>query len=252
MSNRVRDLWAAGQAAKACWLQIPGLLHAESLARVGFDALVIDLQHSPIEPADAFAMMPSIELGGAEPFVRLHRNEPFDAMKMADMGASGIIAPLVNTAEDVQRLVQGLDYAPNGKRSYGPRRPLLRYGAGYAASARKTLVIMAMIETREALTNLPEILDSDGLDGVFIGPTDLAIELGCKPSVDSDETPVVEAIANILVQAKARGKHAGIFCGSGAFARRMIADGFDFVSVAPDLSLLVAAAKRELVETNRP
>lgn len=249
--NRVRRCWDNGNAALSGWLQLPGALHAEALARLGYDAIVIDMQHSPIDFAQVTAMLAAIELGGAEPFVRMQVNNQADAMKLLDAGAYGLIAPMINTAADAQSFAQALHYSPRGIRSYGPRRPALRYGADYVTHASSTIVALAMIETREALANLDAILDTDGIDGVFIGPTDLALDLGYAPSVDTAEPEVVAAIAHVRERAKAHGKRAGVFCGSGAFARAKIAEGFDFVSAAPDLGLLLGAARAVIAEARR-
>ncbi len=246
--NCVRACWQRGQAALSGWLQLPGALHAEALARLQYDAVVVDMQHSLIDFAQVTSMLTAIELGGAEPFVRMQVNDQADAMKLLDAGAYGLIAPMVNTAADAERFAAALHYGPRGIRSYGPRRPALRYGVGYLQQASDTLVALAMVETREALANLDAILAVDGLDGVFIGPTDLALDLGHAPSVDSSEPEVVAAIAHVRERAHAAGKRAGIFCGSGAFARQKIAEGFDFVTAAPDLSLLLGAAQAVITQ----
>jgi len=252
MSNLVRECWKQGQVALAGWLQLAGSLHAEALARLDFDAVVVDLQHSLIDFAQVVPMLTAIELGGAAPFVRMQVNDPADTMKLLDAGAYGIIAPMVNTAEDARKFASSLHYSPKGIRSFGPRRPSLRYGADYVRNASESIVGLAMIETREALANLDEILAVDGLDGVFIGPTDLALELGCSPVVDTDHPDVVSAIATIRCRAHAMGKRAGIFCGGGAFARAKIAEGFDFVTAGPDLSLITAGARAVIDEARMP
>lgn len=250
--NKVRQCWNEGRAALAGWLQLPGALHAEALARLDYDAIVVDLQHSLIDFAAVCPMLMAIEHGGAEPFVRLQVNDPADVMKLLDAGAYGVIAPMVNTGADARRLAGALHYAPRGQRSVGPRRPSLRYGPSYVANASETFVAFAMIETREAMANLDDILAVDGLDGVFIGPTDLALDLGHPPTVDTDERDVVSAVATILKKTKAAGRRAGIFCGSGVFARQKILEGFDFVTAAPDLAMMLGAARSIIAEARRP
>ncbi len=252
MSNAIRELWRAGKPALGGWLQLPGALHAEALARLDYDAIVVDMQHSPVDFAQVAPMLVAIELGGAVPFVRLQENRPSDAMKLLDAGAYGVIAPMVNTREDAERLASAVHYSPKGERSFGPRRPSLRYGGDYLGQASDSIASFAMIETREAIGNLDEILDVDGIDGVFIGPTDLALDLGHIPSVDSREPEVVKAIEHIRVSAKARGRRVGIFCGSGEFASEKLAEGFDFVTAAPDLSMLLNAARSVIMAARAP
>lgn len=248
MTNTVRDIWQKGEAAVAGWLQLPGALHAEALARLDYDAVVVDLQHSPIDFMQVTAMLVAIEFGGAVPFVRLQENRPSDVMKLLDAGAYGIIAPMVNNRTDAESLASAVHYSPRGVRSFGPRRPSLKFGAGYLDCASTSIISFAMIETREALANLDEILMVDGIDGVFIGPTDLALDLGHAPEVDTKIPEVVEAIATVRNAAKAKGKKVGIFCGTGTFAAQKIAEGFDFVTAAPDLGMLLGAARNVIAD----
>ncbi|RWI08680.1 MAG: HpcH/HpaI aldolase [Mesorhizobium sp.] len=247
--NRVRQLWQEGKPVVAGWLQLPGALHAEALARCDYDAIVVDLQHSPIDFGMAVSMMSAIELGGAEPFVRVAANNGSEIGKLLDNGAYGIISPMINDAGDAQHLGRAVSYPPRGDRSFGPRRPNLRFGANYHAHASETLVTLAMIETEAAISNLDAILSVEGIDGVFVGPTDLALSLGCSPRVDSTEGPVVEAIQHIRRKSAEASKRCGIFCGSAAFARQKIEEGFAFVTVAPDLAMLTEAARNIISRT---
>lgn len=246
--NAVRSTWLAGGKAVLGWLQIPATLHAEALARCGYDALVVDLQHSPTDFATALAMLLAIEVGGAEPFVRLQSNCPSDIMKLLDCGARGVIVPMIDTADQARSFASALHYPPHGSRSFGPRRPLLRYGPSYSEFASETIVALAMIETKLALQNLVEILSIDGIDGVFIGPTDLSLALGAGPEADSADPRVIAAVGRVLASAHAHGKRAGIYCASPEFAREKLAEGFDLVSLPPDLSMLVSAAHASLAK----
>lgn len=246
MTNRIRQAWDAGRCAVAGWLQIPSALSAEALASCGFDGLVVDLQHSPIDIATAGAMFTAIEGRGAEPLARAGSLDAAEIGRLLDTGAYGIIAPMVETRAHAQALADAVRYPPEGARSYGPRRPLLRYGASYAGMARETLVVLAMIETRRGLDNLDDILAIEGLDGVFIGPSDLAMALGEPPAPDSRSPIVIRAIGHILGRARAHGRRCGVFCGSAGFAADKVAEGFDLVTVAPDLGLLKQGARQAL------
>lgn len=249
--NKIRNLWDNGRPAICGWLQIPAAIHAEALAGCGWDGLVIDLQHSPIDISKAMEMMVAIENGGTEPLVRLQANDAADTMKLLDLGAYGVIAPMIETREQAQAFASAIHYPPKGVRSYGPRRPLLRYGADYVAHASSSIVSMAMIETRLGLENMESILAVDGLDGVFIGPADLALALGCEAKPDSEDPVVVEVIGQIRAKAHAAGKRAGIFCGGARFARAKLAEGFDLVTVLPDLQAVVTASKAALAEVRQ-
>jgi 4-hydroxy-2-oxoheptanedioate aldolase len=247
--NKIRERWSAGSSALVGWLQIPSALHTEALAHCGYDGLVIDMQHSPVDFSMAVAMMTAIENAGIEPIVRVQRSEPAEIMKLMDAGAYGVIAPMIETESQARELASAIHYAPRGTRSFGPRRPVLRYGDQYWSMASETFFAFAMVETRLGLENLDAILNVDGLDGVFVGPSDLALSLGYAPKPESQEPEVVEAISRIRSRAHAAGKRVGIYCNGSEFARAKIAEGFDFVSVGPDLSLLTAGARRIIAET---
>ncbi|TVR06236.1 MAG: HpcH/HpaI aldolase [Salinarimonadaceae bacterium] len=246
--NKVRSIWESGGKAVGGWLQMTGVLHAEAMARLGYDALVIDMQHSGTEFDSAVAMMIAIENGGAEPFVRVRWNNPDEIGKLADLGAYGIIAPMIESADDARRLASAVHYPPRGARSFGPRRPLMRYGNDYFGRASDTIVSMAMIETERGLANLDDVLSVEGIDGIFIGPADLAVALGRAPKPDSDDPVVVDAVRMIRERVHAAGKRVGVFCGAGPFARAKLAEGFDFVTLTPDLAMLTASARRVLEE----
>lgn len=244
--NGVRAVWAAGNAAILGWMHLPSALAAEGLSRCGYDGIVVDLQHGEADLAAVMPMLMAIELGGAEPFVRLQSNASADVMKALDLGAYGVIAPLVESAEDATAFANALHYPPGGCRSFGPRRPALRYGSEYLACASESAVAFAMVETATGLANLDSILEVDGYDGVFIGPSDLAFALGRTPRADTDDPEVTEAILHIRERCASAGKRSGLFCHEPTYARRMIDLGFDLVTLAPDLVLMTEAAKRAL------
>jgi 2-hydroxy-3-oxopropionate reductase len=158
-------------------------------------------------------MLQAISTTPTVPVVRVPWLEPGILMKSLDAGAYGVICPMVNTRDDAARLVAWTTYAPRGTRSFGPVRALLYGGADYARHANATLVRFAMIETAQALDNLDAILSVEGLDAIYIGPSDLSLALGCKPSFDDVDPPVAQAIEHILERAKAHGVVAGIHNG---------------------------------------
>jgi 4-hydroxy-2-oxoheptanedioate aldolase len=178
--------------------------------------------------------------------VRVPWLEPGILMKALDAGAYGVICPMVNTREDAQKLVAYTHYAPRGTRSFGPVRALLYGGADYPAAANDTIVTFAMIETAQALDNLDAILSVEGLDAIYIGPSDLSLALGCKPTFDDVDTPVAQAIEHILARAKAHGLVAGIHNGTPEVALARIAKGFRFATVSSDARLMAAGSQQVL------
>ena len=180
------------------------------------------------------------------PVVRVPWLEPGILMKSLDAGAYGVICPMVNTRQDAQNLVAWTHYAPQGTRSFGPVRALLYGGADYPQHANDTIVAFAMIETAKALDNLDDILSVEGLDAIYIGPSDLSIALGCKPAFDDLEPKAAEAVDHILERAKAHGVVAGIHNGSTEAALARIAKGFQFTTVSSDARLMAAGAQQVL------
>lgn len=244
--NRLRTLWKSGGAAVNGWLAIPNSFSAETMAHQGWDSLTIDLQHGVVDYQAMLPMLQAISTTNTVPVVRVPWLEPGILMKTLDAGAYGVICPMVNTREDAQRLVAWTHYAPRGTRSFGPVRALLYGGADYPQHANDTIVTFAMIETAQALDNLDDILSVEGLDAVYIGPSDLSLALGCRPVFDDVDPPVAQAIDHILERAKAHGLVAGIHNGRPDVALARIAKGFQFVTVSSDARLMAAGAQQML------
>jgi 4-hydroxy-2-oxoheptanedioate aldolase len=241
--NRLRTLWQSGTAAVNGWLAIPNGFSAETMAHQGWDSLTIDLQHGIVDYQAMVGMLQAVSTTDTVPLVRVPWLEPGILMKALDAGAYGVICPMVNTREEAQRLVAYTHYAPRGTRSYGPTRAVLYGGADYAQHANDTIVAFAMIETAQALDNLDDILSVEGLDAIYIGPSDLSLALGCKPQFDQVDDKVAQAIDHILERSRAHGVIAGIHNGSAETALARIAKGFRFVTVASDARLMAAAAQ---------
>jgi 4-hydroxy-2-oxoheptanedioate aldolase len=249
-ANKLRTIWQQGGAVINGWLAIPNAFSAETMAHQGWDALTIDMQHGVVDYQQAVNMLTAISTTDTVPMVRVPWLDPGIIMKMFDAGAYALICPMVNNRADAEKLVAATKYPPLGNRSFGPIRALLYAGADYGQKANDEIVSFAMIETREALDNLDEILSTPGLDAVYIGPADLSLALGCTPKFDQDEAPVVEAIDHILARAKAHGVVAGIHNGTPEYALKMIEKGFQFVTIASDARLMAMGAQK-VVQTMR-
>jgi 4-hydroxy-2-oxoheptanedioate aldolase len=248
--NRLRALWRDDKAAINGWLAIPDGFAAETMAHQGWDTLTIDLQHGVVDYPAMVTMLQAISTTPTVPIVRVPWLEPGIIMKTLDAGAYGVICPMVNTREDAQKFVAWTTYAPKGTRSFGPVRALLYGGADYPAHANDTIVRFAMIETAQALDNLDAILSVEGLDAVYVGPSDLSLSLGCKPTFDDVEPKAAQAIDHILERARAHGLQAGVHNGRADTARARIAMGYRFVTVSSDARLL-AAGSQELLAAMR-
>ena len=240
--NCLKTLWSEGGTVVNGWLQIPSSFSAEVMAHTGLDSLTIDMQHAPVDYGTLVHMLQAISTTDTVPVVRVAWNDPGLMMQVLDAGCYAVICPMVDTREQAEAFVGACRYPPAGYRSYGPYRALLYGGEDYTKYADETVVTIAMIETRQALENLEGIMDVEGLDAVFVGPSDLGQSLGYGPGPDREEPEIVEAIDRVLAAASERGLAAGIFAGSSEHASRMIEKGFRFVNVSTDVRLLAGAA----------
>jgi len=240
--NNIRSVWQQKGCVVNGWLGIPSSFSAEVMAHLGWDSLCVDLQHGLIDYQMAVGMLQAICTTDVTPIVRVPWNDPAIIMKSLDAGAFGIVCPMINTRDEAERFVQACRYAPRGYRSSGPIRAMVWAGDDYHAKADDTILTFAMIETAEGVRNLDAILTTPGLDAVYVGPSDLSISLGGKPGIDSTDPKVVAAIDEILAGCKRHGVHAGLHTGSAAYAKQMVAKGFDFVTLMTDTRLLIKAA----------
>jgi len=246
--NRLRTLWQNDQAAVNGWLAIGNSFSAEVMAHQGWDTLTIDLQHGVIDYQAMLPMLQAISTTPTVPIVRVPWLEPGIIMKSLDAGAYGLICPMVNTREDAQKFVAWSSYAPMGTRSFGPIRALMYGGADYPTQANDTVVRFAMIETAQALDNLDAIMSVEGLDAIYIGPSDLSLALGCRPVFDDVDPPVAQAIDHILERATAHGIKAGVHNGIAEGALARIAKGFRFVTIGSDARLMAAGSQQVLAK----
>ena len=246
--NRLRTLWQNDQAAVNGWLAIPNSFATETMAHQGWDTLTVDMQHGVVDYQAMVTMLQAISTTATVPIVRVPWLEPGIIMKSLDAGAYGVICPMVNTREDAQKFVSWTNYAPRGTRSFGPVRALLYGGADYPTKANDTIVRFAMIETAQALDNLDAILSVEGLDAVYVGPSDLSLSLGCKPIFDHVEPKAAQAIDHIIERAKAHGVKAGIHNGLPEVAQARIAKGYRFVTLSSDARILAAGSQELLTQ----
>ena len=240
----LRDCWAKEKGAINAWCSIPSAVTAEMMSMNDFDSITIDMQHGLVDYTNAMPMMQVISATEVVPLARVNWNEPGQIMKILDAGCYGIICPMVSNRKEAERFVQACKYPPDGYRSFGPMRGLIYGGPDYGDHANDEILKMAMIETKEALENLDEIMSTPGLDGIYIGPADLSLAIGEKPGFDKGEdTKAYSEILRILEHAKKNNIFAGIHNGSTDYAKKMIEKGFQFVTVGADSRFISAGAK---------
>jgi 4-hydroxy-2-oxoheptanedioate aldolase len=244
----LRNIFAKGGTVLNGWLAIASPYSAELMAHQGFESVTVDLQHGPVDFQAALAMLQAISTTPAVPMVRVPWNEPILTLKLLDAGAYGVICPMINSKAEAEALVSYCRYPPRGTRSFGPNRAVLYGGADYWQHANDEVLVFAMVETRTGLDNLKEILSVDGLDGVYVGPSDLSLSLGKTPSLDPQDAEVLGAIKQISDATRASGRVAGIHTDGANTAVRRFAEGFQFCTLLNDarfMAIAAAAAVRE-------
>jgi 4-hydroxy-2-oxoheptanedioate aldolase len=242
----MKQLWREGKCVTMGWLSISHGFTAEVMARQGFDALVVDMQHGLTDMNDVWPMLQAISQTDTVPVVRVPWNDPATIMKALDLGAYGIIVPLVDTAADAAKAVAACRYPPVGMRSSGPIRAMHYGGADYVAKANDEIVVMAMIETKEGLANLDAICATPGLDAVYIGPSDLAFAIDMVPRPDNPDPKHMATCDRIRDAAHKHGIKACMHCASGTFAAGAVKRGFDLVMLTSDIASMIAGVRRHL------
>ena len=253
--NGVREAWAQGRAVINSWLGIPSSFSAEVMASMGWDSLVVDMQHGLIDYQVMVTMLQAISTTDTVPLVRVPWNDPAHIQKALDAGAYGIVCPMINNKAEAERFVSSMRYAPLGSRSSGPIRAAIYGGADYHAKANDIVVAFGMIETREAMENLDEIMSVKGLDAIYIGPSDLSISHGYPPGGDKPDEWMMTALKKVLDGCKRHKVQPGIHCGAPSYAKKMIEMGFTFVTVGGDnrfMTLGGQAAVAEMKDAPKP
>jgi 4-hydroxy-2-oxoheptanedioate aldolase len=249
--KRLRAKVEAGEPVFGLWAGIPSSITPELAGLAGYDYVCVDLQHGLNTEATLVSMFQAAQAGGAVPLARLAWNEPWLIMRALDLGAAGVILPLIDNATAAARAVEACRYPPIGKRSYGPVRAELVFGSASPAELGADALCIAMIETRDGLDNLDEIAATPGLDGLYVGPSDLSLALGLPPravAVDpgEDRQALADAIERVRDACAANGLIAGMHCAAGEAASRYADAGFKLITVGVDTSWYKAAIRREL------
>jgi len=235
-------LWKKKKATVNGWLTIPNGFSAEVMAHQGFDSITIDMQHGVIDYSEAVEMIRAINTTSTPTIVRVPWLDPTPIMKTLDAGATGIICPMINNKEQAQKLVEYASYAPMGTRSFGPTRAPFLYGDNYQSIANSSLLVIAMIETKEALENLDDIIGTEGIDAIFIGPSDLSLSLGYPAEFNNEDPFIMETIEHIVKTTKKYGKYIGLYNTDLDYALKMVKLGFDYVTISNDSSYIAQAA----------
>ena len=241
--NAAKVLMREGGRVLNAWCSILSAYVAEVLGHQGFDTVTIDLQHGAIDYMAAFHMLQAVSATPATPFARVPWNEPGLLMKLLDSGAYGLICPMINSRRDCEDFVGACRYPPMGWRSFGPNRVVQYAGSDYWQHANREIILLAQVETAEAVANIDDILDVPGLDGIYVGPGDLSLSMGQTPSMAPTAPPVLAAMQLVLKKARARNLFVAVHTDGAQTALTRYSEGFQFCSVQTDMRMLINAAK---------
>lgn len=246
---------AARRPTLSAWCGLPGAALAGLLAAEDFDAVTFDMQHGAGSLSDCLAAIPLVAAAGKPLVARIPVGDFASASRLLDAGAAGVIAPMINTVEDARRFAGFMKFPPLGERSWGPHAALAlsRLDAeAYFRAANGFSLAFAMVETREALAIIDDILAVPGIDGVFIGPFDLSIGLSGGAVLDPRSAAVESALDHAVARARSAGKAAGVYAPTAERAGEMLRRGFDLVALGSDASLLRSGAQGALRMARAP
>lgn len=241
--NGFRRGLAEGRRMIGLWNALPGGYAAEILAGAGFDWIVVDTEHAPMDPIAVLAQLQAIAPYDVAPVVRPSSNDPVTIKRLLDAGAQTLLVPYVSSVADARAAVAAMRYPPEGIRGVAGVTRASRFGRvrDYAVRAASELCLVVQIETRGGLDALEEIAAVDGVDALFIGPADLAASLGHPGRAGDPE--VVRIIEETIARIRATGKPAGILALDPEVARHYIDHGTSFIAVGVDADLLARRAE---------
>jgi 4-hydroxy-2-oxoheptanedioate aldolase len=251
-SNPVTEALRRGEASVGTWLSLCSPVAAESMALVGWDWLVVDIEHSPVGFETMTGCFRAAQLGGAVPMARVPWNDTVWIQRTLDAGALGLVIPMINTPDDARAAVSNTRFATRGQRSWGSSRVAPYIDGDYGDWADGQLTVIVMIETIGAVERADTILAVDGVVGCLVGPNDLALSMGIDRADTGPGTAHEAAIMEVLAACRRTGKAAGKHCVDADEASQRIAEGFTFVAVNSDAGFMESGARSTLAAIDRP
>ena len=241
--NSFREDLRAGKRLIGCWCSLANPITTEVLGVAGFDWILLDGEHSPNDVITFIPQLMALKDSVSAPVVRPSWNNPVELKRLLDGGFYNFLIPFVESADEATRAVAATRYPPQGFRGVSVAQRSNRYGTvpGYFEGVNEQICVMVQIESAKGVAAATEIAAVDGVDGLFVGPSDLAAGLGQLGNANHPE--VQDAMAKIFEAAKAAGKPVGILAGVEADARRYMAQGASFVAVGSDLGVFRSATQ---------
>lgn len=252
-ANHAKRRLAAGEPSVGTWLALPTPEGAEYVSALGFDWLVVDTEHNPVDIRTLAQMFMAMANSPATPMVRIPWNTPENFKRVLDAGAWGVVVPMVNSRAEAEQAVAAMRYPPLGTRSVGGGRHALGFDTTadqYFRQANEELLLVVQIEHIQGVEHADEILSVPGVDACFIGPNDLAASMGIGLGVplESDHPRLVEAIDHVRLTCTKNGVAPGIHCSGAAGTKRRIAEGFLFCAMASELRYMLAGLQADLAQ----
>ncbi len=244
--NPVKDRLAHGHPSVGSWLWTPSCVAAEALSYAGFEWIVIDTEHGAVNPENVENIIRTIERTNVVPMVRVGWNDPVLIKLALDRGAMGIVVPWVSTREEAERAASACMFPPKGLRGIGGGRTTMYGldGGRYMRDANDSIMVIAQIETAQAVENIDDILSVEGVGAAFVGPADLSASLGIPGQLDDE---IFErAVSRVLAAAKKHGVPAGMYLASPDAVARRIQQGWQLMALANDVDHMINGARQAL------
>ncbi|MCZ6473555.1 MAG: aldolase/citrate lyase family protein [SAR324 cluster bacterium] len=244
--NRLKNLLREGKYASGSWVSMCNPLGAEIMGMVGFDWLLVDMEHGAGDYQTLLSQLQAIAAAGdSTPIVRVEWNDPVVVKRVLDIGAEGVMVPGIKTAEEARKAIGSIKYPPQGFRGIaGVRASRFGQDPTYLKEANDNVVMFLQIETKESVANVEDILSVPGIDVVFVGPNDLAADLGHTGDMAHEE--VQGAIKKVEDVANAKGIVLGSVSRNWDQAKALIDKGYRAVSIMGDIPMLIQGAKGNL------
>ena len=247
--NPLKEMLKQGKKTAGSWLHMQSPIASEIIARAGFDWVIIDMEHGPGDVMTLISQLQAVSAGNTVPIVRVPWNDFVIIKRVLDAGAYGLIIPYVNTKEEAEAAVRACKYPPEGIRGLaGSTRAAWfnRFAKNYLPNANDEILIMTQVETLTAVDNLDDMLAVEGIDGIFIGPMDLATSMGHL--ADPSPAKVQSTIAEIEAKVKKTDKFLATISGTWAQAKGLYDRGYQLVSLMADGNALAALAADKIAE----
>jgi 2-keto-3-deoxy-L-rhamnonate aldolase RhmA len=248
MINKLKQKLKNGEKTIGTWISIPSPDVSEALSTLPFDWFLFDMEHAALNEQSAQILMQGMRNDDVTPLVRVAWNDPVLIKKALDIGAHGVLVPMVNTKEDAEKVVQACTYPPSGIRGCGPKRPII-YDPDYIATADEEVLPIIQIETEEAVNNADKIFSVEGIDVFFIGTFDLSVSMGFRG--DKSQKRYQEAIDHVFEMAKKHNVAAGMWEGGGKTSKERLDEGWQFISIGIDIQFLLAGCREGLKDVGR-